>query len=346
MGEKSENSEKCEMSEKGKMKKATIIIPNYNGLKFMEMCMSALEKQTCKDFEILVVDNGSTDGSVEWLKENEIPSIFLPENTGFSGAVNVGIKASKTPFVILLNNDTEAKEGYVEALIREIERSPKIFSVSPKMIQLYHKELMDDGGDMYSIMGWAYQRGVGQEIERYNRACNVFSACAGAAIYRREVFEEIGYFDEMHFAYLEDIDVGYRAKIAGYYNRYCPSAEIYHVGSGTSGSKYNEFKVRLAARNNVYLNYKNMPGWQLLLNSIPIGLGILGKYFFFKKKGFENEYVGGVLEGIRTVKKTKKVAYRPEDFQNYLAIEWELIYGAMLYIYEFGRRQIRKKLIK
>lgn len=340
MGEKSENSEK------GKMKKATIIIPNYNGLKFMEMCMSALEKQTCKDFEILVVDNGSTDGSVEWLKENEIPSIFLPENTGFSGAVNVGIKASKTPFVILLNNDTEAKEGYVEALIREIERSPKIFSVSPKMIQLYHKELMDDGGDMYSIMGWAYQRGVGQEIERYNRACNVFSACAGAAIYRREVFEEIGYFDEMHFAYLEDIDVGYRAKIAGYYNRYCPSAEIYHVGSGTSGSKYNEFKVRLAARNNVYLNYKNMPGWQLLLNSIPIGLGILGKYFFFKKKGFEKEYVGGVLEGIRTVKKTKKVAYRPEDFQNYLAIEWELIYGAMLYIYEFGRRQIRKKLIK
>lgn len=335
-----------EKSEKGKMKKATIIIPNYNGLKFMEMCMSALEKQTCKDFEILVVDNGSTDGSVEWLKENEIPSIFLPENTGFSGAVNVGIKASKTPFVILLNNDTEAKEGYVEALIREIERSPKIFSVSPKMIQLYHKELMDDGGDMYSIMGWAYQRGVGQEIERYNRACNVFSACAGAAIYRREVFEEIGYFDEMHFAYLEDIDVGYRAKIAGYYNRYCPSAEIYHVGSGTSGSKYNEFKVRLAARNNVYLNYKNMPGWQLLLNSIPIGLGILGKYFFFKKKGFEKEYVGGVLEGIRTVKKTKKVAYRPEDFQNYLAIEWELIYGAMLYIYEFGRRQIRKKLIK
>lgn len=346
MGEKSENSEKCEMSEKGKMKKVTIIIPNYNGLKFMEMCMSALEKQTYKDFEILVVDNGSTDGSVEWLKENEIPSIFLPENTGFSGAVNVGIKASKTPFVILLNNDTEAKEGYVGALIREIERSPKIFSVSPKMIQLYHKELMDDGGDMYSIMGWAYQRGVGQEIERYNRACNVFSACAGAAIYRREVFEEIGYFDEMHFAYLEDIDVGYRAKIAGYYNRYCPSAEIYHVGSGTSGSKYNEFKVRLAARNNVYLNYKNMPGWQLLLNSIPIGLGILGKYFFFKKKGFEKEYVGGVLEGIRTVKKTKKVAYRPEDFQNYLAIEWELIYGAMLYIYEFGRRQIRKKLIK
>ena len=161
---------------------------------------------------------------------------------------------------------------------------------------------------------------------------------------RREVFEEIGYFDEMHFAYLEDIDVGYRAKIAGYYNLYCPSAKVFHVGSGTSGSKYNSFKVKLAARNNVYLNYKNMPAPQLLVNSLPIVAGIAGKYFFFKKLGFEKDYVAGVLEGIKTVKKTRKVPYRKEDFPNYLAIEWELIYGAALYIYEFSRRQIRKKL--
>ncbi len=326
------------------MKKVTIVIPNYNGLKFMEPCMAALDKQLCRDFELLVVDNGSTEGSVEWLKEHGLPSLFLETNTGFSGAVNVGIKAAKTPYVILLNNDTEAEPEYVGELLKAIESSPKIFSVSPKMIQLYHKELMDDGGDMYSIMGWAYQRGVGQEIERYDRPCHIFSACAGAAIYRREVFEEIGYFDEMHFAYLEDIDVGYRAKIAGYYNLYCPSAKVFHVGSGTSGSKYNSFKVKLAARNNVYLNYKNMPAPQLLVNSLPIVAGIAGKYFFFKKLGFEKDYVAGVLEGIKTVKKTRKVPYRKEDFPNYLAIEWELIYGAALYIYEFSRRQIRKKL--
>ncbi len=268
-------------------KKATIIIPNYNGLKFMEPCMEALKRQTCQDFDLLVVDNGSDDGSAEWLKEQEIPSIFLAENTGFSGAVNVGIQAAKTPYVILLNNDTEAEPDYVEQLIRAIEGSPRIFSVSPKMIQLYNKSLMDDGGDMYSIMGWAYQRGVGQEVERYNRPCHIFSACAGAAIYRREVFEEIGYFDEMHFAYLEDIDVGYRAKIAGYYNRYCPKAVVYHVGSGTSGSKYNSFKVRLAARNTVYLAYKNMPLPQLVVNSFPLSLGIVGKYCFIKKRGVE-----------------------------------------------------------
>lgn len=324
------------------MKKVTIIIPNYNGLHFMEPCMRALENQTFQDFELLVVDNGSSDGSAAWLKEQNIPSIFLEENTGFSGAVNVGIRAAKTPYVILLNNDTEAEPEYVQELVKAIEQSDRIFSVSPKMVQLYHKELIDDAGDMYSIMGWAYQRGVGQEIGRYDKPCHIFSACAGAAIYRREVFETIGYFDEMHFAYLEDIDVGYRAKIAGYYNRYCPQAVVYHVGSGTSGSKYNSFKVKLAARNNIYLNYKNMPSWQLLVNALPILAGIVVKYFFFKKRGFEKDYAAGIAEGIRTVKRTRKVAYRKEDFWNYLAIEWELVYGAALYVYEFVRRQMKK----
>ncbi|MCD8370371.1 MAG: glycosyltransferase family 2 protein [Clostridiales bacterium] len=325
------------------MKKATIIIPNYNGLRFMEPCMAALAAQTCQDFEVLVVDNGSTDGSAEWLKSHEIPSVLLPENTGFSGAVNVGIRAAETPYVILLNNDTEAEPGYVGALLRAIEASPRIFSVSPKMIQLYHRDRMDDAGDMYSVMGWAYQRGVGQETGRYDRPCPVFSACAGAAIYRRSVFEEIGLFDEMHFAYLEDIDVGWRAKLAGYINWYCPEAVIYHVGSGTSGSKYNEFKVRLAARNNVYLNYKNMPDLLLLLHAAPLVVGILVKYFFFRKKGFGKAYLEGVWEGLRTVHQTKRVRYRREHLGDYLATEWELVWGTILYCAEFSRRQMKKK---
>lgn len=324
-------------------RKVTIVIPNYNGLQFLEPCLSALSRQTCQDYELLVVDNGSTDGSVVWLQERGIPSIFLTENTGFSGAVNTGIKAAATPYVILLNNDTEAEPDYVRALLQAIEQSPRIFSVSPKMIQMYHRELMDDAGDMYSLMGWAYQRGVGQEVELYNRPCHIFSACAGAAIYRREVFEQIGYFDEMHFAYLEDIDVGYRAKIAGYYNRYCPAAVVYHVGSGTSGSRYNSFKVKLAARNNVYLNYKNMPALQLLVNAVPIGMGMIGKYFFFKKRGFAADYLAGLKEGIMTAHQAKKVPYQKNHLQNYLAIEWELICGAAIYIYEFSRRQVRKK---
>lgn len=304
--------------------------------------MAALEKQNCKDFEILVVDNGSSDGSVEWLKSHQYPTIFLEENTGFSGAVNVGIKASKTPFVLLLNNDTEVESDFIGEMIKAIRRSDKIFAVSSKMVQMYHKELMDDAGDMYSVLGWAYQRGVGRSSKGYNREREVFSACAGAAIYRREVFEQIGYFDEMHFAYLEDIDVCYRAKIFGWHNRYCPTAVVYHVGSGTSGSKYNAFKVRLAARNNVYLNYKNMPLFQLLVNLLPITMGMIVKYGFFQKLGFGKEYLDGVKEGIKTRKKCAKVAYFPEHMSNYLAIQWELICGTCLYVYEFGCRQIQK----
>ncbi|MFT4107812.1 MAG: glycosyltransferase family 2 protein [Lacrimispora sp.] len=322
-------------------KKVTIIIPNYNGLKFMEPCFKALEAQSEKNFELLVVDNGSSDGSVEWLKERNIPSVFLKENTGFSGAVNVGIKRARTPYVILLNNDTEPEPDYVKEMVKAIERSPEVFSVSSKMIQLYHKELMDDAGDMYSLLGWAYQRGVGHSSRGYRKPCQVFSACAGAAIYRREVFEEIGGFDEDHFAYLEDIDVGYRAKIFGYKNMYCPTAVVYHVGSGTSGSKYNSFKVRLAARNNVYLNYKNMPFLQLFINLGPLLAGMFVKYLFFRKIGFASDYIEGLKEGLKTAGKAKKVKFRSSHLGNYLRIEGELIYGTILYIWEFFKRKLK-----
>ena len=324
------------------MNKVTVIIPNYNGLRFMEPCFAALRQQKFKEFDILVVDNGSQDGSVEWLKDHEIPSIFLEENTGFSGAVNVGIRACETPYVILLNNDTEPYPDYVGELVRCMDRFPEVLSASSKMLQLSNRELMDDAGDMYSVLGWAYQRGVGQPASRYSRARQLFAACAGAAIYRSEVFEEIGYFDESHFAYLEDIDVGYRAKIFGYKNVYCPTAKVCHVGSGTSGSKYNSFKVRLAARNSVYLNYKNMPLPQLLLNSVPLAAGMAVKYGFFRKIGFGADYVSGLKEGFSTRKNCYKVAYRPEHFKNYVRIQWELIAGTALYVWEFGRRQLRK----
>ena len=321
----------------------TIIIPNYNGLSFMEPCFESLKEQTVRNFKVLVVDNGSTDGSVEWLKEHRIPSIFLKENTGFSGAVNTGIRAADTPYVLLLNNDTRVEPGFVAAMERAMDQSPKIFSVSSRMIQMYHPELLDDAGDMYSILGWAYQRGVGRSSELYQKSCRVFSACAGAAIYRRAVFDEIGLFDELHFAYLEDIDVGWRAKLYGYDNIYCPDAAVYHVGSGTSGSRYNSFKVRLAARNCIYLNYKNMPGWQLLLNAPFLLAGIFVKYLFFVKNGFGGDYVSGLKEGIRTRKQCRRVPGLLRRFGAELKVQFEMLYGTGLYVYEFLRRQAAKR---
>ena len=321
----------------------TVIIPNYNGMKFLEPCFEALKAQTYRNFKILVVDNGSSDGSKEWLKAQGVDTIFLEENTGFSGAVNIGIKAADTPYVILLNNDTKADEYYVAEMVKAIERSPKIFSVSSRMIQMYHPDLMDDAGDMYCILGWAYQRGVGRSSELYQKSCRVFSACAGAAIYRRAVFDEIGLFDELHFAYLEDIDVGWRAKLYGYDNVYCPDAAVYHVGSGTSGSRYNSFKVRLAARNCIYLNYKNMPGWQILLNAPFLLAGIFVKYLFFVKNGFGGDYVSGLKEGIRTRKQCRRVPGLLKRFSAELKVQFEMIFGTGLYVYEFLRRQAAKR---
>ena len=321
----------------------TIIIPNYNGLKFMDECIRSLNAQTYPNFRTLVVDNGSTDGSVEWLKEHQIDTIFLPENTGFSGAVNVGIKAADTPYVLLLNNDVRVDEYFVAEMVRAIGQSERIFSVSSRMIQMYHQELLDDAGDMYSILGWAYQRGVGRSVNLYQKSCRVFSACAGAAIYRRAVFDEIGLFDELHFAYLEDIDVGWRAKLYGYDNVYCPDAAVYHVGSGTSGSRYNSFKVRLAARNCIYLNYKNMPGWQILLNAPFLLAGIFVKYLFFVKNGFGGDYVSGLKEGIRTRKQCRRVPGLLKRFSAELKVQFEMICGTGLYVYEFLRRQAAKR---
>ena len=325
--------------------KVTIVIPNYNGKHFMEPCLASLKEQTCQDFQILVVDNASSDGSIAYMEEHypDIEVIALDKNYGFSKAVNVGIQHSTTPYVILLNNDTIVDSHYVEEMVKAIEQSPKIFSVSSKMIQMYHPELIDSAGDLYTLMGWGVCRGTGRPVTNYTRPDEIFTACAGAAIYRRKAFEKIGYFDENHFAYLEDIDVGYRAKIYGYKNMYCPDALVYHVGSGTSGSKYNSFKVKLSARNSIYLNYKNMPLFQLILNIIPLSLGYVVKYMFFIKKGWGKDYKEGIKEGISTMKAQKKVPFHFRHLGNYITIEAELILHTFTYVKDWFNRKLFKK---
>lgn len=323
----------------------TIIIPNYNGKHFMKPCLDSLEHQTYRNFKILVVDNASTDGSLDYMKESypDIEVIALDKNYGFDRAVNEGIRRADTPYVLLLNNDTTVDSHFIEEMVRAIRRSPRIFSVSSKMIQMYHPGLIDSAGDLYTLLGWGICRGAGRPITNYNETSRIFSACAGAAIYRRSVFHTIGYFDENHFAYLEDIDIGYRAKIYGYQNIYCPSALVYHVGSGTSGSKYNAFKVRLSARNSVYLNYKNMPFLQLLINFLPLAAGYFIKYLFFLKIGFGKDYREAVIEGLKNMKNQKKVPFQLKHLPNYFLIEAELIVNTFSYIKDWVTRKLFKK---
>ena len=316
-------------------KKVTIVIPNYNGIKYIRGCMDSLrrENEAGDSFDIVVVDNASKDGSLEVLRQEypEAQIIALDSNTGFCHAVNVGIKAAKTPYVILLNNDTVVKPGYVNALTEAIEKNEKIFSVSPMMLSMQDENIIDDAGDGYCLFGWTYARGKGKPAEKYEKAVDIFAACGGASIYRKSVFEEIGYFDELHFAYLEDIDVGYRARIYGYCNVYEPSAKVLHAGSATSGSRYNEFKTKLSSANNAYVIGKNMPLLQLLFNLPFLVIGFLIKAFFFslKKMGilYVRSYFSGIARCFSKEGRKHKVSFRMKHFLNYFKIQISLILG-------------------
>ncbi len=308
------------------MNEVTVIIPNYRGEKYIRDCLDSLKDQTIKDFRVIVVDNMSKDGSTDIVK-NEYPDVTLIElsdNFGFSRAVNEGIKASDTPFVILMNNDTKADRGFVENLLSTIKEDEKIFSVSSKMLQLMKPDRIDGAGDLYCAFGWAFARGKNKRSHRYSSKTDVFSACGGGAIYRRKILDEIGWFDEFHFAYLEDIDIGYRARIMGYRNVYCPDAVIYHLGSGVSGSRYNDFKVRLSARNNMYIVMKNMPSLQILINLpfLLFGFGIKALFFIFT--GYGRPYLSGIKRGYILCREGRKFPYSSKNLKNYARIQLEL----------------------
>ena len=308
------------------MCEVTVIIPNYNGHKYLVSCLKALFEKTEVEIQVIVVDNGSSDQTIEEAQDlfPQVKYILLDKNYGFCRAVNEGIRVASTEYVLLLNNDTEIKSGFVEHLLHTIKKSTCIFSVEAKMIQYGDRTLLDSAGTYYNALGWAFARGRDDSVKKYNHRSRTFAACAGAAIYRRKVFDEIGYFDERHFAYLEDIDVGYRARIYGYENLYEPKAQVIHVGSGSTGSRYNEFKVRYSGRNNIYLIYKNMPGVQIVLNFPFLFAGFFVKALFFCQRGLGKNYIESLKEGVVLCRSCDKITYNKAHLKNYLKIQIEL----------------------
>ena len=304
----------------------SVVIPNHNGLAYLEGVLSSLECQSMKNFEVILVDNGSTDGSCAFVASQYswVHIIELSENFGFSRAVNEGIKAARAPYVLLLNNDTEVEPDFLKEMTEGIQRHKKAFSCQAKMLQFHDREKMDDGGNYYCALGWAFAGGKGKSAKHYDKEKKIFSSCAGAAIYSRKILDEIGYFDEAHFAYLEDLDVGYRARIYGYENWYIPGGVVYHVGSGTSGSRYNQFKIRYSSRNNIYMIYKNMPFLQIILNLPFLLVGFGMKILFFCMKGYGREYLAGIKNGFQLSVKGRKVPFSLKHFPAYCKIQWEL----------------------
>lgn len=317
------------------MIKTTVVIPNYNGIKYIGPCLDSLKCAMDENysFNIIVVDNGSVDNSLELAKEYQGISVLeLGTNTGFAYAVNRGIEAADTEYVLLLNNDIVVEKDMVRNLERAIEEETNAFSVNALMRSMSNPELVDGAGDYYCALGWAYAFGKDKTVQSVTSNITsrkkLFSCCGGAAIYRKSVFDEIGLFDEEHFAYLEDVDVGYRARLYGYSNLLDVTAICDHAGSGSSGSRYNEFKVKLSSRNSTYLIRKNMPFIQRVIN-LPffiVGFGI--KLLFFILKGYGGLYLKGLFEGIALGigkrGRKHKVKYRLANTGNYICVQLEL----------------------
>lgn len=316
------------------MNKVTVVIPNYNGMKYICNCLDSLKSQEemAFPFDVIVVDNGSADGSLELIRDSYPWSVLIPlkQNTGFCHAVNVGIQQSETPYVILLNNDTEVKAGFVRNLVEAMDSHKNLFSASARMVMWDRPDLIDSAGDLYCVLGWAFSRGKGKQAGLYHAPCNIFASCGGAAIYRKSVLDEIGLFDENHFAYLEDIDLGYRSQVYGYRSQYVPGAEVIHAGSASTGSRYNDFKTKHASANSIYLIGKNMPLLQILINIPFLAVGFFVKTLFFIRKKMGILYLKGLLEGFRKCfteeGRKKKIPFQWKHLKNYIWIQLQL-YG-------------------
>lgn len=311
--------------------KVSVVTPNYNGKGFLYAYFESLIKNSNEIGEVIIVDNGSSDGSQEFIRNYrekvDFPIVLIEnsQNLGFAEAVNQGISKARHDYVFSLNNDTVVEKSAILELLNLLNTDERIFSASSKMVQFNNPELIDDAGDDYTLLAYTKKRGNNQNLNKFIEVSEVFSSCAGAALYRKDLLEELGGFDSEFFAYMEDVDLGYRARINGYKNLFCPNAVVYHIGSATTGSQYNEFKVRLAARNNVWVVYKNLPIPQKIVNILFLFLGFLIKYVFFLKKGFGPTYLNGLKEGLKTRNKIKKVEFRSKNWKNYFKIEYELI---------------------
>jgi len=311
--------------------KVSVVTPNYNGKDFLYAYFESLNKNSNEIGEVIIVDNGSNDGSQEFIRNYrekvDFPIVLIEnsQNLGFAEAVNQGISKARYDYIFSLNNDTVVEKSAILELLNLLNTDGRIFSVSSKMIQFDNPKLVDDAGDDYTLLAYTKKRGNNQNLNKFIEVSEIFSSCAGAALYRKDLLEELGGFDSEFFAYMEDVDLGYRARINGYKNMFCPNAIVYHIGSATTGSQYNEFKVRLAARNNVWVVYKNLPIPQKIVNILFLFLGFLIKYLFFLKKGFGPIYLEGLKEGLRTRNKIKKVEFKSKNWKNYFKIEYELI---------------------
>jgi len=248
--------------------RVTVIIPNWNGRAYLERCLPTVFAQTYPDFEVVVVDNASTDGSVEWVRERfpEVRLITNDRNQGFARANNQAIRATTAPYIATLNNDTQVDPAWLSRLVEAAASDARVGMVASKILYAQPPHLMDSAGIELDRAGFAWNRYNGQpERSEEQEPYEVFGPSAAAALYRREMLDDVGLFDESYFAYYEDVDLAWRARLRGWRCLYVPGARVYHLHSATS-RQGSPFKRYFLVRNKVWTTLKNYPAPALWLN--------------------------------------------------------------------------------
>ena len=244
----------------------TAVVLSYNGRELLEGALPSFAAQRYRDFRVLVVDNGSSDDTVEWLARTwpEVDVLHLPDNIGVTAALNRGWQGAGSELVGLFNNDIELDTDCLGELVAALDADPAAGSAGAKLLDFHARDVIDGAGDVFFWQGTGWRRGHGEtDRGQYNEPSAIFGACGGAAAYRRAALEAVGPFDEDFFAFSEDVDWAFRAQLAGYSCRYVPSAVVYHMGSATLGKGLTDFTRYHLWRNSIWMVAKDYPAGAL-----------------------------------------------------------------------------------
>ena len=335
------------------MSTVTLIILNRNGKHFLEPCLASIDRQTRPPDELILVDNGSDDGSQAWIRAH-YPRATLLElgyNAGFSVAMNRAVDIVTGDYVTLLNNDTECEPQWLEVLTEALDQHPDVGFCSSKLLYFSERELIDTAGDLFTIGGFAFKRGWGHmDQDQYKKPERIFGACAGASIYRRSMFEGIEGFDEDFFAYQEDADLNFRAQLAGHPCLFVPEARVYHHVGGTWKKTGYEFAIRLGQRNVIFVLVKNLPAGLWLRFGIPIILAHGCLFLMRVWGGYGIPVIKGLWDavtGLRPMlKKRKRIQQNRRVSNAYLASIMTYNWIHLLFEPFYRKRALKRQGIK
>ncbi len=291
-----------------------MIIPNWNGRQHLATCLSSLRAQEGVSFEIILVDNGSTDGSQAFIRDEfeEVKLLELENNQGFTGACIAGYQQAEGEFVVLLNNDTEVTSSWLAKIVDAFRRHPEVGIVASKMLLFDSRDHFHTAGDYYRVDGIPGNRGVWQQdTGQYDREEYVFSACGGSAAYRRSMIQEIGFLDEYYYFSCEDTDLSWRAQLSGWKVLYVPEAIVYHKLQATGGDVTASY---YDGRNFIFLILKNYPS-TLLRKYWPSILRAQLNISWMALKAWRGEaararlrgQIAGLMGGIKILSKRRQV---------------------------------------